>query len=674
MPTPPIGPATNNPGPAMPPRVLLINCTSPYFFYIPMGCFGLCDMLARQGIEARIFNPALYPQSTQNKRLVEVLATLQPTHVGLACHWQETAHGLLEALRWVREWSPKVATFAGGFTASYFAEDLVRTVPELDCVVVGDPEEPVVQLVQGEPMETIANLVWRDQGEVRRSAATWLIDQPLFDRLAFADCASLVDADRYFEMISTKLGFPLLLGRGCVFDCEYCGGSRHAFRLHSGRNRPIVREIPSILADLHRIKQWTTVLYLCYENDPAMIKALFRAIGDDPELRGQFTLNYGAWHLLDAEFIDLYRRAFNCHGQTPVFEFSPEVTSDEQRAIIKRGRTYDLAAMEDNFRAIASAFDGKVRIEVFFSRYHPSLSAADLDRETGAILRCKHRMLREGLPVHICFDHLSTDVASRYWEGHQASPRDFSRFLELKQQVDAGSRYPFPVDNLCMLLPSHLEEGLLVRHEALLQVLEQMERHCHELLHILLACWDDRWLGVLATILEPWLEDKSEVSFFAEPPLAPIIEALGQQLCDNSPLRPAFLPDLFRFSLNKLTLARRPEAGVPSPFDMDVRVQLDCSRMSIHEQDYLDLPPLLLRLDTCGQQPLPYQRTVCLFLGSGILALPHASYRATLRLLEQPRTLGDYQAAVQREARFDWQRHESLLAQLLRESVLLVVD
>jgi hypothetical protein len=60
----------------------------------------------------------------------------------------------------------------------------------------------------------------------------------------------------------------------------------------------------------------------------------------------------------------------------------------------------------------------------------------------------------------------------------------------------------------------------------------------------------------LATILEPWLEDKSEVSFFAEPPLAPIIEALGQQLCDNSPLRPAFLPDLFRFSLNKLTLAR----------------------------------------------------------------------------------------------------------------------
>jgi hypothetical protein len=113
---------------------------------------------------------------------------------------------------------------------------------------------------------------------------------------------------------------------------------------------------------------------------------------------------------------------------------------------------------------------------------------------------------------------------------------------------------------------------------------------------------------------------------------------------------------------------------VPSPFDMDVRVQLDCSRMSIYEQDYLDLQPLLLRLDTCGQQPLPYQRTVCLFLGSGILALPHASYRATLRLLEQPRTLGDYQAAVQREARFDWQGHESLLAQLLRESVLLAVD
>ena len=658
----------------MPPRVLLINCTSPYFFYIPMGCFGLCDLLARQGIEARIFNPALYPQSQLRERSGEVFVELQPTHVGLACHWQETAHGLLEALALVREWSPSVLTFAGGFTASYFAEDLIRTVPELDCVVMGDPEEPVVQLVQGVPMEAIANLVWRQQDEVRRSRTTWLIDQPLFDRLAFADCASLVDADRYVEKIATKLGFPLLIGRGCVFDCEYCGGSRHAFRLHSGRTRPIVRAIPSILADLHRLKPWTSVLYLCYENDPIMIKVLFRAIAADPELRGYFTLNYGAWHLLDAEFLDLYQQAFNCDDIPPVFEFSPEVTKDEQRATIKRGRTYDLAAMEDNFRALASVLAGKVRIEVFFSRYHPTLTAADLEAEIRAILHCKHRMFRQGVPVHVCYDHLSTDIASRYWEGHQANPRDFVRFLTLKQQVDAGSRYPFPVDNLCLLLPSHLEEGLLLRHEALLLVLEQMERHCHELFHLLLACMGDRWLEPLAAVLTSRFNDQQAASFFSAPPLAVIVEALGQNLGESSPPWPPFLSDLFRFSLRKLTLTRQPEAVARPAAVLEGRLQLDRSRMSIHEQDYLDLQPLLQRLDDAEQQPLAYQRTVCLFLDSGILTLPHATYRATLRLFEQPRTLEAYRATVQREARLDWQQHASLLAQLLREGVLIALN
>ena len=657
----------------MPPRVLLINCTSPFFFYIPMGCFGLCDLLVRQGIEARIFNPALYPQSRWPEHLQRVLTELQPTHVGFACHWQETAHGLLEALALVREWNPRAVTFAGGFTASYFAEDLVRTQPELDCVVIGDPEEPVTRLVQGTPMEAIPNLVWREAGEVRRSRATWLIDQPLFDRLAFADGAGLVDADLYFEKIAAKLGFPLLIGRGCVFDCEYCGGSRHAFRLHSGRTRPIVRAIPSILADLHRLKPWTTVLYLCYENDQAMIKALFRAIADDPGLRGHFTLNYGAWHLLDAEFLALYRQAFN-HDRKPVFEFSPEVTSDEQRAIIKRGRTYDLAAMEDNCRAIASVFAGMVRIEVFFSRYHPALTGADLEAETGAILACKHRMFRERLPVHVCYDHLSTDIASRYWEEHQENPRDFAGFLALKQQVDTGGRYPFPVDNLCLLLPSHLEPGMLLRHEALLLVLEQMERHCHELFHILLGCMGVAWLRPLTVVLNAMVDEHRATSFFAAPPLAAVTEALGEQLHDSPPLWPPFLPDLIRFSINKITLTPRPGEASRPTCALEGRLQLDRRRMSIHEQDYLDLHPLLNRLDNSGQQPPAYQRTVCLFLDGGILTLPHAAYRATLRLFEQPRTLEAYQAAVQREARLDWQQHEPLVAQLLREGVLVAVD
>lgn len=66
------------------------------------------------------------------------------------------------------------------------------------------------------------------------------MEQPLIDALRFADLSPLIDAERYIDKINAKLGFPLLIGRGCVFDCAYCGGSRHAFRLHSGRCKPVL--------------------------------------------------------------------------------------------------------------------------------------------------------------------------------------------------------------------------------------------------------------------------------------------------------------------------------------------------------------------------------------------------------------------------------------------------
>ncbi len=662
------------PSTPLPPRLLIINCASPYFFYIPMGSFGLCAALGKQGLEARIFNPALYPDAEVQERLLGALNTLRPTHVGFVCHWQETAHGLLASLAMVRDWSREVITLCGGFTASYFAESLLETVDGLDYVVTGDPEEPVAHLLQGRPPEDIANLVWRVKSGIRRSKSHWLMEQPFFDSLAFADCSCLLDAKRYFEKINTKLGFPLLLGRGCVFDCEYCGGSRHAFRLHSGRGKPVTRSIPAILADLHLLKAQTTILYICYENDPAFVKNLFRAISENKDLQGHFTLHYGAWHLLDSEFLDLYRRAFNCNDLPPIFEFSPEVVADARRMAIKRGTTYSLQQMEENFRAISEAFNGRVRIEAFFSRYHPAMPAGELERETCEILLLKHRLFLQGLPVHVCFDHLSTDVGSRYWEDNQDQPRDFARFLHLKAQVDEGSLYPFPVDNLCLLVPDHLSQTFLARHEALLMVLEQMERHCHELLHILLVCFEDRWVSELEAALAPWIDTETAAGLFTTPPLAAIIDELGRRLQAGRNPGPLFLVDLIRFSRNKIEQALRPVSVAPVPSTPEGCFVLDRDRVSTHEQDYLDLLPLLRRLHQNETGPFSYRRTVCLFLINGIVAMPHALYRATLQLFEQPRTLEAYWAALRCEQSINEQQHELLLERLITEGLLCPVS
>jgi len=658
----------------MSPRLLIINCSSPYFFYIPMGTFGLCDYLDQREIATRIFNPSLYPEQEVSSRLLVELAAFAPTHVGFVLHWQETAHGLITALELVKAWNPKTVTLCGGFTASYFAEDLLRAQLALDYVIVGDPEEPVAHLLQGRPVASIANLVRRDQdGTVQRNPNHWLITPSLLDELSFSRLDFLIDADRYVEKINTKLGFPIFVGRGCIFDCEYCGGSRQAFRSHSHRHKPAVRSIAAILEDLRSLKGWTRLLYICYENDPAFIVALFREISEDHELRGYFTLHYGAWHLLDAQFLESYRRAFDIAATPPLFEFSPEVYADGTRAAIKGGATYTLEQLRKNIGEIWRTFNGRVRIEVFFSRYHPSLTAEMLAEEMRNIYRFKHRIfLEQGASVHICFDHLSTDVGSRNWEQHVDDPGFFGTLLRLKQGVDAGLLYPFPVDNLCLFIPEHLDQAFRIRFEAQLLVLEHMERYCHELFHILFSGLDDLWLEELDELLVPFLAADSLSAFFIDPPLDVLLDGLGRRLTANLSLSASlpFLGDLVRFSREKIAhLSRCQACGEPIP--LHGCFVINPKRISLHQHDYPDLIPFIERLQAGKDDPPAYQRTVCMFLDSGIVTVPHGYYRATFRYFEQPQTLADYQASLCGKQGLDWDTHDQLLKQLIAEGVLV---
>ena len=127
--------------------------------------------------------------------------------------------------------------------------------------------------------------------------------------------------------------------------------------------------------------------------------------------------------------------------------------------------------------------------------------------------------------------------------------------------------------------------------------------------------------------------------------------------------------DLIRFSRKKLVQALQPAAAVPAGPTSGCFV-LDQARIGIHEQDYLDLLPLLRQLHENKAGPLAYRRTVYLFLESGIVAMSHAFYRATVHLFEQPRTLESYRTALRREPRIDMHQHEQLIDRLITEGLL----
>ncbi|MBW1795121.1 MAG: cobalamin-dependent protein [Deltaproteobacteria bacterium] len=259
-------------------RLLIINCPSAYFVHVPMGTFGLCDYLSQKKIPVRMLNLALYDETKMATILNRYLEQFRPTHVGLTFHWQETAEGVLSVGQHVRSRMDQVKIICGGFTAGYFGEELLKKCPFVDYVVKGDPERPLELLLMGAEASEIPNLIYRDGGVVRANKASYCMDEETISRISFSRLTYLFDHELYIEALEEKLGFPLFIGRGCLFSCDYCGGSRESFRLHSARAKPVTRSIAAIIADLKRLKGFMKKIYICYEIDRDYIKALFETM------------------------------------------------------------------------------------------------------------------------------------------------------------------------------------------------------------------------------------------------------------------------------------------------------------------------------------------------------------------------------------------------------------
>jgi radical SAM superfamily enzyme YgiQ (UPF0313 family) len=202
----------------MQPKLLIINCPNPYFAYVPMGTFGLCDYLNQREIQARILNLALYNEPQMATVLNHYLEQFQPSHVGLTFHWQETVEGVLWVAQHIKARMDEAKTICGGFTAGYFGEELLKKWESMDYVIKGDPERPMALLLQGAEPSEIPNLIYRGGTGIRVNEASYCIARESISGMSFSTLTYLFDHQLYIEAVEKKLGFPLFIGRGCAFS------------------------------------------------------------------------------------------------------------------------------------------------------------------------------------------------------------------------------------------------------------------------------------------------------------------------------------------------------------------------------------------------------------------------------------------------------------------------
>ncbi len=144
---------------------------------------------------------------------------------------------------------PNIYLLIGGPHVSLNPEGVL--VDSFDAVCVGEGEFPVLELVKqlesGKRPSLIANLWLKDNGETEKNPTRPYLQD--LDSLPFADREIWLDQIEK-DIPITRL--PVLVGRGCPFQCTYC--CNHALRRLAEGNYVRYRSPANIVAEIKELK------------------------------------------------------------------------------------------------------------------------------------------------------------------------------------------------------------------------------------------------------------------------------------------------------------------------------------------------------------------------------------------------------------------------------------
>jgi B12-binding domain/radical SAM domain protein len=357
--------------------------STPVFEMYPIGFTTMAEYLERHGLRVRIVNLAVRMLSDARFDAERLIASLNPAAFGIDLHWLPHAHGALAVAELAKRHHPDTPVIFGGFSATYYHEELIR-YPFVDFVVRGDSaEEPLRQLMlhltggPGAPaLADIPNLTWRDRsGEIHVNPLSYhpeTLDHVMLD-YRYVVRAAARDLDlRSYVPFKDWLDYPILAAlscRGCTQSCVICGGSAASFRQMHGRQRPAFRDPVQLAEDVRR--------------QSSMSRGPVFVLGD---LR-QAGLSY-AGRFLDAirgftgpVILELFwpaDAAFLRQVAVALPQFALEVSLESHDPVVRRafGKPYDNEPME---RTIEAALDlGARRLDVFFMAGLPQQDAASV--------------------------------------------------------------------------------------------------------------------------------------------------------------------------------------------------------------------------------------------------------------------------------------------------------
>ena len=342
--------------------------STPVFDMYPIGFATLLAHLQQAGYRARIANLAGRMVRSTRFQPEKLIAATQTRAFGIDLHWLPHAHGALEIARLAKVHHPDVPIIFGGYSATYFHDELIR-YPFVDYVLRGDStEHPLEQLmahiIAGTTPSDVPNLTWKDRtGEVHVNPQTYL--PPDLDHLVldYHPLVKSVVRDRdllNYAPFSHWLEYPIMAAltvKGCTQHCTICGGSAFAGRQMSGREQPSYRSPEKLAEDVRRMGRLS--------RGPVFILGDLRQPGIE-YARRFFRAVQGFDGTAIVEFFSPVDRAYMEEFAAALPNFIVEFSPESHDPVVRRasGKPYTNAGIEQTIAACLET--GARRFDLFF--------------------------------------------------------------------------------------------------------------------------------------------------------------------------------------------------------------------------------------------------------------------------------------------------------------------
>ncbi|MEM2614701.1 MAG: radical SAM protein [Nitrososphaerota archaeon] len=297
---------------------------------LPMGIFSLASLLKDKGYDVKIINLGLEQSLTQSLDIENFVKSINSKIYAIDLHWFFHSEGGIQLAEMCKKYHPNSIVILGGFTATWFYEEILSKHNYVDAIALGEAEQSIVRLVnaylKNQDLSEVPGIAYRENNLIKTTMSS---PPPTLDDLNFIELSLLQNWKNYLKIGLEGYNdnniplFWVTIARGCIYNCIYCGGCYNSYKLITNRQQPIFRAPQKVVEDILRLQE-IGIKRICLSHDPEIAgeKYWSKILQELKKNQIDIEAYWESSQLPSREFLRKMKRLFN-EVEVAIYPLSP---------------------------------------------------------------------------------------------------------------------------------------------------------------------------------------------------------------------------------------------------------------------------------------------------------------------------------------------------------------